>query len=128
MQLKVEEDLKREVNSLSQKLNSTILGSRAESEMYEQSLLKVSILERSVTSQQQSITELQSENNQLRDQLSAALEHHTNKSSGSYGSEFGVNKSGSFSGPDLTDGTTQGSTSSGVWAVTSDTSQTLSDS
>ena len=41
MQLKVEEDLKREVNSLSQKLNSTILGYRSESEMYEQSLLKV---------------------------------------------------------------------------------------
>ena len=131
MQLKVEEDLKKEISSLSQKLNSTILGSRAESEMYEQSLLKVSILERSMASLQQSITELQSENNQLRDQLSAALEHHTNKSQGSLGSEFGVNKSGSFSGPDLSDGATQGSASSGVWSVTSDTSQTsqaLSDS
>lgn len=41
MQLKVEEDLKREVSSLSQKLSSTILGYRSESEMYEQSLLKV---------------------------------------------------------------------------------------
>lgn len=131
MQVKVEEDLKKEITSLSQKLNSTILGSRAESEMYEQSLLKVSILERSMSSLQQSITELQSENNQLRDQLSAALEQHTNKSQGSLGSDFGVNKSGSFSGPDLSDGTTQGSTSSGVWSVSSDssqTSQTLSDS
>ena len=127
MQVKVEEDLKREVTSLSQKLNSTILGSRAESEMYEQSLLKVSILERSMMSLQQSISELQSENNQLRDQLSVALEHHTNKSQGSLGSEFGVNKSGSFSGPDLSDGTTQGSNSSGVWSVTSDASQALSE-
>ena len=120
MQLKVEEDLKREVSSLSQKLSSTIQGYRAESEMYEQSLLKVSILERSVTSLQQSISQLQSENNQVRDQLSAALEHHANKSQGS----------GSFSGPDLSDGgTTQGSTgSSGVWSVSSDASQTLSDS
>ena len=75
-----------------------------------------------MTSQQQSITELQSENNQLRDQLSAALEHHTNKSSGSYGSDFGVNKSGSFSHPDMSDATTQDSTSSGVWSVTSDMS------
>ena len=41
MQLKVEEDLKKEVSSLSQKLNSTIVGYRSESEMYEQSLLKV---------------------------------------------------------------------------------------
>lgn len=42
MQNKIEEDLKREISSLNQKLNSTIAGSRSESEMYEESLLKVS--------------------------------------------------------------------------------------
>ena len=41
MQNKIEEDLKREISSLNQKLNTTIAGYRSESEMYEESLLKV---------------------------------------------------------------------------------------
>ena len=44
MASKVEEDLRREVNSLNQKLNSTIAGHKSESEMYEEALLKVTII------------------------------------------------------------------------------------
>ena len=44
MQTKIEEDLRKEISSLSQKLRSTMSGHQAESEMYEQSLLKVNCL------------------------------------------------------------------------------------
>ena len=66
----------------------------------------------------QCITDLQRENNELRDQLSSALEHATTKSSGSFGSDFGGNKSGTFSTSDVSDTVTHGS--SGVWSVASD--------
>ena len=42
----------------------------------------MSILERSSEAMKQYISDLESENNQLRDQLSSALEHSTTKSSG----------------------------------------------
>ena len=43
MQSKVEEDLRRELSVVNQKLESTIAGHQAESEMYQESLLKVTI-------------------------------------------------------------------------------------
>ena len=41
MQNKVEEDLRREIGVLNQKLSSTIAGHQAESQMYEEALVKV---------------------------------------------------------------------------------------
>ena len=96
MQSKVEGDLKKQVNCLNQKLDATIVGCRSESEMHEESLLKVSMLERSIMGLKQCIDDLQSENNELREQLSAALEHHTTKCSGSLGSELGSTKASSI--------------------------------
>ena len=48
MQSRVEGNLKKQVNYLNQKLNATIVGCRSKSEMHEESLLKVSMLERSI--------------------------------------------------------------------------------
>lgn len=119
MQSKVEGDLKKQVNCLSQKLDATIVGCRSESEMHEESLLKVSMLERSIMGLKQCIDDLQSENNELREQLSAALEHHTTKSSGSLGSEFGSTKASSLLS-DISDSGTQKTGSSGIGSDLSD--------
>ena len=43
MQNKIEEDLRKELNCVSKKLNDTITGSKSESEMYEEAILKVCI-------------------------------------------------------------------------------------
>jgi len=119
MQSRVEGDLKKQVNCLNQKLDATIYGCRSESEMHEESLLKVSMLERSIMGLKQCIDDLQSENNELRDQLSAALEHHTTKSSGSLGSEFGSTKASSLLS-DISDSGTQKTGSSGIGSDLSD--------
>jgi len=119
MQSKVEGDLKKQVNCLNQKLDATIVGCRSESEMHEESLLKVSMLERSIMGLKQCIDDLQSENNELREQLSAALEHHTTKSSGSLGSEFGSTKASSLLS-DISDSGTQKTGSSGIGSDLSD--------
>jgi len=119
MQSKVEGDLKRQVDCLNQKLDATIVGCRSESEMHEESLLKVSMLERSIMGLKQCIDDLQSENNELREQLSAALEHHTTKSSGSLGSEFGSTKASSLLS-DISDSGTQKTGSSGIGSDLSD--------
>jgi len=119
MQSKVEGDLKKQVNCLNQKLDATIVGCRSESEMHEESLLKVSMLERSIMGLKQCIDDLQSENNELREQLSAALEHHTTKSSGSLGSEFGSTKASSLLS-DISDSGTQKTGSSGIGSDMSD--------
>merc|ERR1719309_1487211 len=119
MQSKVEGDLKRQVDCLNQKLDATIVGCRSESEMHEESLLKVSMLERSIMGLKQCIDDLQSENNELREQLSAALEHRTTKSSGSLGSEFGSTKASSLLS-DISDSGTQKTGSSGIGSDLSD--------
>eukprot|EP00092_Neocalanus_flemingeri_P060393 GFUD01072374.1.p1 GENE.GFUD01072374.1~~GFUD01072374.1.p1 ORF type:complete len:2138 (-),score=539.44 GFUD01072374.1:426-6839(-) len=119
MQSKVEGDLKKQVNCLNQKLDTTIVGCRSESEMHEESLLKVSMLDRSIMGFKQCIDDLQSENNELREQLSAALEHHTTKSSGSLGSEFGSTKASSLLS-DISDSGTQKTGSSGIGSDLSD--------
>ena len=96
MQTIVEDDLKQQVNCLSKKLDTTIVGCRSESEMHEESLLKVSMLEQSILGLRQFIDDLQSEKNELREQLSKALEHHTAKSSGSLGYDFDIPKASSL--------------------------------
>ena len=90
MQSKVEEDLRRQVGGLSQKLEATLMGCRSESEMHGESMLKVAEFERQISSVQCSKDELRKENLELREQLSALLEQHASKSStGSLSSDLG---------------------------------------
>ena len=58
MQSKIKCDPKKQVNCLNQKLNATIVGCRSKSEMHEESLLKVSMLERSIMGLKQCIDDL----------------------------------------------------------------------
>ena len=90
MQSKVEEDLRRQVGGLSQKLEDTLVGCRSESEMHGESVLKASELERQIGSLQSAEAELRAENTELRERLCVVLEQQTSKSStGSLGSDLG---------------------------------------
>ena len=90
MQSKVEEDLRRQVGGLSQKLEDTLVGCRSESEMHGESVLKASELERQIGSLQSAEAELRAENTELRERLCVLLEQQTSKSStGSLGSDLG---------------------------------------
>merc|ERR1719192_3107637 len=90
MQSKVEEDLRRQVGGLSQKLEDTLVGCRSESEMHGESVLKASELERQIGSMQSAEAELRAENTELRERLCVLLEQQTSKSStGSLGSDLG---------------------------------------
>ena len=90
MQNKVEEDLRRQVGGLSQKLEDTLVGCRSESEMHGESVLKASELERQIGSLQSAEAELRAENTELRERLCVVLEQQTSKSStGSLGSDLG---------------------------------------
>ena len=62
MQSKVEEDLRRQVGGLSQKLEATLVGCRSESEMHGESVLQASELERQIGSLQSAEAELRAEN------------------------------------------------------------------
>ena len=90
MQSKVEEDLRRQVGGLSQKLEDTLVGCRSESEMHGESVLKASELERQIGSLQSAEAELRAENTELRERLCVVLEQQTSKSStGSLGFDLG---------------------------------------
>merc|ERR1719192_3245893 len=116
MQSKVEEDLRRQVGGLSQKLEDTLVGCRSESEMHGESVVKATELERQIESLQIAETELRSENNELRERLCVLLEQQTTKSStGSLGSDLGEGGGGnekppsSGIGSDLSDSETSDS-------------------
>merc|ERR1719192_290579 len=116
MQSKVEEDLRRQVGGLSQKLEDTLVGCRSESEMHGESVVKATELERQIESLQIAEAELRSENNELRERLCVLLEQQTTKSStGSLGSDLGEGGGGnekppsSGIGSDLSDSETSDS-------------------
>ena len=75
-------ELRQEAGAARRQLESTLAGCRAESEMHEEAVLRVAVQDRSISQLSRRVTDLQQENNHLRDQLSAALEHTTTKVSG----------------------------------------------
>ena len=121
-QLGIESELKKEVEAAHAKLSSARLGFKAESEMYQESVEKLSSQERIIAELEAKLGDLQRENTEL----SSSLKRRESVSSGEFSPSHAKEADTSFEvRPPASTGAT--SSSSGVSSDDSDTEASNSD-
>ena len=119
-QLGIESELKKEVETAQAKLSSARLGFKAESEMYQESVEKLSSQERTIAELEAKLSDLQRE----KTELSSEAKRRESISSG----EFSPSHAGAEERPGAGASTGAASSSSGVSSDDSDTEASTSDS